>query len=48
MSSATEDAEQIREVILQLFSFADEAGSFKPETAHLFRCLDEEDDDSEE
>ena len=41
MSSATEDAVQIRAMILELFSHAGE-GDFKPENAHLF-----EDDDLE-
>lgn len=35
MSSATEDAAQIRSIILELFTHAGD-GSFKPEDAHLF------------
>ena len=41
MSSATEDAGQIRSIILEMFSLVGE-GDFKPENAH-----DLEDDDLE-
>ena len=40
MSSATEDAAQIRNLILQLFANATIEGDFKPETAHTFETED--------
>ena len=40
MSSATEDATQIRNIILTLFTHAGE-GDFKPENAHEFDGADD-------